>query len=211
MPLTDAEHAGAATLARMPPRTRNLTAAIAIALVALAAAACGPEGPTEAGGEPVEPVGLLTILPSPGALRGDAAAPVDEAGLIEALVGAPDAGLTETLEDRGMRAGAVRRWSGTGGQELVAAVSVWESHLLATGIGGQAAELLQREGASAWTPSGLNGSRGARLEEPGRTERRLAFAVGPNSLFVRSVGDVDEETLTRALSRLIRSARVENG
>ncbi|MEQ8835063.1 MAG: hypothetical protein RIB67_11560 [Miltoncostaeaceae bacterium] len=195
----------------MPRRPTTLLPALAIALLAMIAAACGPEGPTEAGGEPADAVALLTILPSPGALRGAPAAPVDEAGLIEALTGSPDPELTTTLEDRRMQSAAVRRWSGPGDQELVAAVSVWESHLVATGIGGQAAELLQDDGASAWTPSGLNGSRGARLEDQDRTERRLAFAVGPNSLYVRSVGDVDEETLTRAMTRLIRSSGVESG
>lgn len=196
----------------MPRRPPTLLLALAVVFMALVAGACGPEGPTQAGGEQVDAVALLTILPSPGALRGEPAAPVDEAGLIEALTGTSDAQLIATLETRKMQSAAVRRWTGPGGQELVAAVSVWESHLIATGIGGQAAELLQSDGASAWTPSGLNGSRGARLEDGARTERRLAFAVGPNSIFVRSVGaEVDEETLTRAMTRLIRSAEVESG
>ena len=99
----------------------------------------------------------------------------------------------------------MRSWRGPDGGELVAAVSVWGSHLVATGIGGQAAErLLRRAGARAWTPAGLGGARGARVDGPGRPERRLAFAVGPNSVYVRAAGPVDDATVERAAARLIQ-------
>jgi hypothetical protein len=111
-----------------------------------------------------------------------------------------------------MRDAAVRRWQAPGGQELITAISVWDSHLVATGIGGQAAErLIGAPGGRAWTPSGLGGSRGARVGADGEVERRLAYAVGPNSIYVRSVGPVDEQIVTRAAERLIRFVQATDG
>jgi len=177
----------------------------AVLLCLLAVGACGPLGPTEAGGPATDPVALLTVLPSPGELRGEPAAPADAAALQEALTGAPDPELVERVELRAPRAAGVRSWTGPGGQELVAAVSVWDSHLLATGIGGDAAKFLidHEPGGRAWTPSGLPGSRGARVDAPGRQERRLAFAIGPNAIYVRSRGPVPDDVVTTAMRRLI--------
>ena len=191
-----------ATLAGVIRRMQALAVVVALCAVA---SACGPEGPVEEGGDAVDPVAVLTILPSPGELRGEPAEAVGEAALQEAFTGAPDPELVEVLEGRGMRAAAVRTWSTPDGQELVTAVSVWESSLLATGIGGQAAEmLLTTPGARAWTPQGLRGTRGARVETGEAQERRLSYAVGPNNVFVRSVGPVEEEIVTRAAERIIR-------
>jgi hypothetical protein len=173
----------------------------------LAVAACGPLGPTDSGGADADPVALLTVLPSPGDLRGEPAAPADAARLQEALTGEPDPELVERIEMRDPEAAAVRSWTAAGGQELVASVSVWSSHLLATGIGGDAAKFLvdHEPGARAWTPSGLPGSRGARVDAPGREERRLAFAVGPNAIFVRSRGPVPDDVVAKTMRRLILS------
>lgn len=191
---------------------RRVRALIAAAALCLVAAACGPQGPTEAGGTDADPLAVLTILPSPGDLRGRPAARADEAALQRALTGDRDPELADALRARGMKDAAVRRWRGPGGQELVTAISVWNSHLVATGIGGQAAErLLAAPGGRAWTPSGLGGSRGARAGDDGDTERRLAYAVGPNSIYVRSVGPVDEEIVTRAAERLIRFVQATDG
>jgi hypothetical protein len=187
-------------------RLRALIAAIALCLVAVA---CGPEGPTEAGGTDTDPLAVLTILPSPGELRGPPAASADEATLQRALTGADDPELAEVLRGRGMKDAAVRRWTGPGGQQLITAISVWDSHLVATGVGGQAAEMLP--GGSAWTPSGLGGTRGARAGDDGDRERRLSYAVGPNNIYVRSVGPVDEEIVTRAATRLIRFVQATDG
>lgn len=177
----------------------------ALLVCLLAVAACGPLGPTESGGAEADPVGLLTVLPSPGELRGQPAAPADAATLQEALTGEPDPELAELIELRAPEAAAVRSWTGPGGQELVASVSVWDSHLLATGIGGDAAEFLvdHAPGARAWTPSGLPGSRGARVDAAGREERRLAFAVGPNAIYVRSRGPVPDDVVEKTMRRLI--------
>ena len=68
----------------------------------------------------------------------------------------------------------------------------------------QAAEtLLNRPEGRAWTPRDIPGSRGARVPGPGpRSARALSFAVGPNSLFVRSSGPVDEDVVIRSVRRL---------
>ena len=179
-------------------------AALLIIVAALACAACGPTSPTEAGGIDADPVALLTVLPSPGQLRGEPASAVDADGLQVALTGAPDPAIAARVRERAPKAAAVRTWSAPGGQELVAAVSVWGSHLIATGIGGDAAEqILSEDGARAWTPTGLPGSRGARIDMGGRQEQRLAFAVGPNSLYVRAEGPVPEDVVARTLRRLV--------
>jgi hypothetical protein len=185
---------------------------IALIVACAALVACGPAGPVEPRGSAVDPVAMLSILPSPGALRGAPAARADESALQMALTGESDGALVEVLEGRGLSDAAVRSWQGPDGQELVAVISVWDSHLLATGIGGQAAEfLLAQPGGRAWTPRGLGGSRGARVDTPGAEQRRLAFAVGPNSIYVRSRGPVDEEVVRTAMERMVRSVRAESG
>jgi hypothetical protein len=184
----------------------SVRAAVLLALLlALAAfAACGPTSPTEAGGRATDPVALLTVLPSPGQLRGDPAAAADPEALQEALTGAPDPVLAERVRERGPVAAAVRTWTAPGGQELVAVASVWDSHLIATGVGAGAAERLLRErGARAWTPRDAPGSRGARVDAAGREARRLAFAVGPNSVYVRSRGPVPDGVVEKTLGRLV--------
>ncbi|HSJ74108.1 MAG TPA: hypothetical protein VK904_07300 [Miltoncostaeaceae bacterium] len=179
-------------------------AALLILVAALACAACGPTSPTQAGGGDADPVALLTVLPSPGQLRGEPAAPADPDALQVALTGAPDPAVAARVRERAPKAAAVRSWSAAGGRELVAAVSVWDSHLIATGIGGDAAEqILSEDGARAWTPSGLPGSRGARIDAAGRREQRLAFAVGPNSIYVRAEGPVPDDVVARTLRRLV--------
>ena len=180
--------------------------------IAVAVAACGPTSPTEAGGEEADPVALLSVLPSPGQLRGQPAAPATPDQLQEALTGAPDPELAERVRERAPRASGVRSWTGPGGQELVAAVSVWDSHLLATGIGADAAErLLADGGASAWTPSDAPGSRGVRVEGDGGEARRLAFAIGPNSVYVRSEGPVPDDVVAKTMRRLVITLEGEDG
>jgi hypothetical protein len=180
-------------------------AALPALLAALVACvACGPTSPTQAGGDAADPVALLTVLPSPGQLRGEPAQAAGPAALQEALTGAPDSVLAQRVRERAPKAAAVRSWTGPGGQELVAVASVWGSHLVATGVGADAAELLLAEpGARAWTPREAPGSRGARVDAAGREARRLAFAVGPNSVYVRSRGPVPGDVVERTLRRLV--------
>ncbi len=194
------------------PRRGLWALAVLVACAALLLAACGPEGPVEAGGDDADPVAMLTILPSPGELRGEPATVADEARLQVALTGEPDEDLTAKLESRGLKSAAVRTWTGPDGQELVAVVAVWESHLLATGIGAQAAELLlSTPGAKAWTPKGLGGSRGVRVDTVEAQEQRLSFAVGPNTVYVRATGPVDDDVVATAAEQLITYAEARYG
>lgn len=181
--------------------------AVAILLCLLAVAACGgPLGPTEAGGPTADPIAVLHVLPSPGELRGAPERPADANLLQRALTGAPDPAVAARIRSRNPKAAAVRSWTGPHGQELVVAVSVWDSHLLATGIGGDAAQLLiDGQGARAWTPSAAPGSRGAALDHGTTHERRLSFAVGPNSLYVRSAGPVPDAVVVKQLTRMIET------
>ncbi len=182
-----------------------------LVLVAVVATGCGPSSPTEAGGPEADPLYLLGVLPSPDDLRGPPAAEADPAALLEVLTGTADAGLAAQLSDRGLRTAAVRTWAAPGGGELEAAVSVWRSHLVATGIGADAsARLVEEDGGSSWTPSDVPGGRGARLDGP-RPERRLAYSVGPNSFYVRSSGDVAEDVVVRTMRRLILTQEGREG
>jgi hypothetical protein len=174
-----------------------------LVLVGIVAAGCGPSSPTEAGGPDADPIYLLNVLPSPDDLRGPPVAQVDPGTLLETLTGTADPELAARLTDRGLKIAAVRTWTAPGGGQLQAAVSVWRSHLVATGIGSDAsARLADEDGAGAWTPSEVPGSRGARIDGA-NPERRLAYAVGPNSFFVRSTGDVAEDVVIRTMHRLI--------
>lgn len=192
-----------------------MRAATLLALLVVAAAlaaGCGPTGPVEAGGEEADPVPLLTVLPSPDDLRGGPAVEAGPADLLEALLGSADPVLADRLGDRGLGAAGVRRWSRSGG-ELTAAVSVWRSHLVATGIGADAAARLVQDGdGRAWTPSQVGGGRGAQRDAGADSDRRLAFSVGPNALYVRATGDVPAEIVVRTMRRLIEAQQGrENG
>jgi hypothetical protein len=146
------------------------------------------------------------VLPSPGLLRGGPAAAAVADALQVALTGTPDPELADRVRGRAPEAAAVRSWSGPDGQELVAVASVWGSHLVATGVGAGAAEdLLDQRGARAWTPRDAPGSRGARVDAPGREARRLAFAVGPNSVYVRSEGPVPDDVVAKTVRRLVQT------
>jgi hypothetical protein len=173
---------------------------------------CGPESPTEEGGPPAQPVPLLAVLPSPGDLRGPPAARADAAALAVALTGKEDPDLARRLDDRGLRAAGVRTWTGPDGQELTAAVSVWDSHLIATGIGADSSGFLQGEpGARAWTPPDVPASRGVRVDDPERRELRLAIAEGPNAIYVRATGPVPEDVVVRQVERLQLALRGQEG
>ena len=175
---------------------------LAVILVALLACACGPESPTEEGGPPARPLELLQTLPSPGVLRGPDARAADPAILQEAFTGEADPALAQIVAARAPSAAAVREWTDPSGGRLVTAVSVWPSHLVATGIGSDLAARLVADGGDAWTPSDTPGGRGARRLSGDARELRLGFSVGPNALYVRATGDVSQDIVTRTMERL---------
>lgn len=176
-----------------------------IACLTLVAAACGPADTLETRGDDADPIALLDVLPSPDALRGAAAAAAPPEELAPALTGSDDPAIARRIAERGLRSAAIRRWRAPGGATLVATVSVWRSHLIAQGVGtDSAAGLLDAPGAEAWQPAEIRGSRGARVDEGGRRELRLAYAVGPNTLTVRALGDIDDDVPVRTLRRMIQ-------
>jgi hypothetical protein len=181
-------------------------ALVALLLTVLAVAGCGPLDATQSGGDRADPVELLTILPSPDDLRGDPARAADAEELQVAFTGAADPELAEVIASRSPVAG-VRTWTDPSGGTLTAAVSVWGSHLTATGVGSDLATRLVGDGGVAWTPTSIPGSRGAKREGDALGERRLAYSVGPNSFYVRATGDVPDEILTRTLDRMITYQR----
>jgi hypothetical protein len=188
-------------------------ALLALLAVALIASGCdaGPLDATQSGGTRAEPVALLSVLPSPGSLRGRPAEAADALALQRAFTGDTDHALARRIDERTPAAAGVRSWRGPRGGTLTAAVSVWDSHLVATGIGAGIASRLVDDGGIAWTPDAVRGSRGARIDADDRRELRLAYSVGPNSLYVRSTGPVPEETVTTALNRLIQGLRGQGG
>lgn len=183
----------------------EVRAALLIVLL-LVVAGCGPLDATQAGGDQADPVRLLTVLPSPGELRGPEARQADAAELARAFSGAEDATLAQRITDRDPVAAGIREWTNPDGGTMTAAVTVWDSHLTAVGVGSDLATLLINGGdAAAWTPSDVPGSRGARIDDPARRQLRLAYSIGPNSFYVRSTGSVPEATVVKTLKRLIEA------
>ena len=174
--------------------------AVLLVLLAVVLAGCGPLGPTDAGGDRADPVALLTVLPSPGRLRGPDAVSADPAALARAFTGRDDPDLTGVIASRDPKEAAVREWTGPGGQTLTAVATVWDSHLVATQVGADLAQMLVSDGGAAWTPPEARAARGARRDDP--PEQRLARSVGPNAIYIRATGPVPEETVTTALARL---------
>lgn len=173
---------------------------IALALAAALLAGCGPLGPTDPGGDQADPVKLLTVLPSPGDLRGPDAQTADAADLAAAFTGVADSDLASIIASRDPKAAAVRSWTGPHDQTLTAVATVWDSHLVATQVGADLAQRLVSDGGSAWTPPDARAARGARRDDP--HELRLARSVGPNAIYIRATGPVSDETVTTALERL---------
>lgn len=178
--------------------------AVLIALVLLTAGCgLGPLDATQSGGDRARPVPLLGVLPSPGDLRGPDAAAAGADDLQLAFTGVADPALATRITQLAPSAAGVRTWADPRGGEMVAAVSVWDSHLTATQVGADLATRLTDAGATAWTPSEVRGARGARLAGDGRREVRLGYAIGPNALYVRATGSVSDATVITTMNRLI--------
>jgi hypothetical protein len=172
-------------------------------------AGCGPLDATGSGGTEVDPIKVLGILPSPDDLRGQPATVADATQLQDGFTGDRDPRVATRIAQLKPPAAAVRTWTASGGRTLVAVVSVWDSHLTAVGVGGDVATMLTDRGGAAWTPDNARGSRGARVGTNGDQEMRLSYAVGRNSLYVRSEGPVDPDVLVRTLNRLEKVVEAE--
>jgi hypothetical protein len=182
-------------------------ALVLLLLAALAAAGCGPLSPGGDNGTAVDPVQVLTTLPSPDDLRGPAATTADATELQLAFTGSPDPAMVDRITANAPSAAAVRTWTGPGGQTMTATVSVWGSPLTASGVGSDLAQELSDRGGHAWTPPGAGGTRGSRLDDdsPDQSGRelRISYAVGQNALYVRATGPVPDDTVVRTIERLI--------
>lgn len=186
-------------------RHARLAALLALGLLA---AACGPAGPTDSGGEPVDARSVADALPSPAPLvpEGGARA-VDASGLAEASFGSEDAEVAERLAASDLRSAAVREWSAPGGSGMTVSVSVWGSAVVARSFAGSTAEqLLGEPDAVAWTARGIPGSRGARIPDGAHS---IGKAVGPNALVVSAGPGVSQDIVVQALRRLITVAEAQ--
>lgn len=161
---------------------------------------CGPQGPTEAGGDAGRPLEIVGALPSPGELRGPAAAEADGTALARAFTGKDDPELAAVIADRAPESAAARSWTSPGGGTMTVVATVWPSHLVATGIGSSLAAFLVEDGGAAWTPTEVPSARGARRDDPAET--RIGLSIGPNALYVRTTGDVGEDVAIRAMRRM---------
>lgn len=179
-------------------------------VLAVVVAGCGPLDATGSGGFEVDPVKVLTILPSPDDLRGQPATVADATQLQDAFTGDQDPRVAARIAQLEPPAAGVRTWTASGGRKLVAAVSVWDSHLTAIGVGGDIATMLTDTNGTAWTPDDAPGSRGARVGANGDQEMRLSYGVGRNSLYVRSEGPVDPDVVIRTLNRLRKVVEAES-
>lgn len=183
-------------------------AALALLLAAvLLVAGCGP-GPldaTQTGGDTARPVPLLMVLPSPGDLRGPDATVATADDLQLAFTGTANPALAAQIASRAPAAAGVRTWRDPRGGELVAAVSVWDSHLTATQVGADLATELTDKGGSAWSPPQVRGSRGATSAAGTPREVRLSYAIGRNNMYVRATGSVSDGTVIKQLNRLIEA------
>lgn len=183
---------------------RRIRTVVMIAACALLAAGCGPEGPRDKGGEPADPVQLLTVLPTPNGLVDDGG-PVapGQVDLLDALLGTRDPAQAQQMVDAGLERSGVRRWTATAGGGMAAVVTVWPSKAIAFNFSLQVSQQdLGDPGVSAWTPEDLPGAQGTRQAD-GERVRVLTRTVGPNALVVRATGSVPDNVVAKAMERLI--------
>jgi hypothetical protein len=183
---------------------RRLLPAICVALAVIALTGCGPTGPGDPGGTPSDPVYLLSVLPTPNGLVDVARERrADATDLVDAMLGSDHPEQASSVDKAGVARAALRRWSAPSQGTMVASVSVWRGHQVASNVAvsvGQAQ--LGGPGVAAWTPRETPGSTGTR-SDAGNRVRVLARAVGPNVFVVRATGGASDDVVIRTLQRLI--------
>jgi hypothetical protein len=177
---------------------------VAILLGSIALAGCGPTGPGDPEGVTGDPVYLLSVLPTPNGLTDTAKERrADAADLVDAMLGSKDPAQASRVDAAGVESAALRRWKGPQQGTMVASVSVWAGHQVASNVAVTVGQTqLGDPGVSAWTPRETPGSAGTRSGTGSRT-RILARAVGPNVFVVRATGGVPDDSVIRTLRRLI--------
>jgi hypothetical protein len=185
-----------------PAVARTLLVLTSLVLVASSGCQVGPdERPLPS---TVDPVRIVSALPTPPELRDERAASAVDARTAAGLLGSGEgSGAGRKLTDNGFLRGATRSWVTPGGGTMEVVVSVWRNRQTASGIGGKAAErALSLPGARAWSPSDLRGVRGAEAPAATPPRRALSRAVVQNGLYVTATGDVPAATVVRAMKRL---------
>lgn len=169
----------------------------------LVIAGCGPEGPRDQGGAKADPVELLHVLPTPRELidaRPERKVKTDE--VVETALGSADPDAAQQLTNAGVEDVAMRNWMGKRGGTMAAIVAVWPTRGVASNFALQVAQHHLDQGLSAWTPSQIPGSQGARERADGGT-RVLTRTVGPNAIIITADGPIPDATVTTAMKRLV--------
>jgi len=167
-----------------------------VAASAFAFAGCSLGGEQAGQTHVADPAAVVAVLPArPGLTSTGPVTTLDAAGFTQALIGHPDATLTQTLSSGGFQRGASRTWRGANGASLTAVVGLWNDGDPAQTLGGDAANAVVPGGAS-WMPSEFSGSQGSRSA----TARALNVVDGQVSLFLRATGPVNDATVLRQMS-----------
>lgn len=185
------------------PRLFALITAVLCVVVVASLAGCADSRPPDT--SDIDPLRLVTILPTPAGFSEDGGPrSVDEPELAAAYGGAQ---ALDAVEGSGLKRAAVREWTGPGGGRMVVAVGVWDSKEGARFVSGGAAEQERStDGASAWTPEEIRASRGLRRDGD-RPLRVLSFAIDTTGVYVRVDGAEGEKAVIRAADLLATAIR----
>ena len=184
---------------------RHSCLVVCLGFVAIVLTGCGPTGPGDPAGTKADPVYLLSVLPTPaGLIDTQRERPADATQLVDAIIGSNDRDKATSVARSGVEEAAVRRWKSATPGTMVASVSVWPGHQVASNVAVTVGQTqLGQPGTSGWTPSQNPGSTGTRSSTGDRI-RVLARAVGPNVFVVRATGGVSDDSVIRTMRRLIQ-------
>lgn len=181
-------------------------AAVAVVGIAVGLAGCGVGGRAEQQNLEADPAFVVRVLPTRPGL--DIAGPervLGADGYDRAALGSSVPALATSAREGGLRAVAVREWTGPRGARLRAVAGLWDDSEPAQAIGGQVARRLVPGGA-AWTPAQFGASQGYRSDD----RRALNVVVGKVSLFVLATGPVDDEAVLRTVELMRKAAARED-
>ena len=171
----------------------SLTALVAACVVAFSGCSLGGEQAEQT--HEADPAKIIAVLPArPGLSPAGPVTPLDASAFTTALLGHPDADLTQTLADGGFRRGASRTWTGANGASLTAVAGLWDDGDPAQTIGTDAAAAVV-PGGTVWMPSDFSGSNGRRSANA----RVLNVVIGQVSLYLRATGPVDDAAVLRQM------------
>jgi hypothetical protein len=190
---------------------RRLLVLLALTALIIPAAGCGGSSAV-AGSSPVDPLELVTILPTPkGFAQSSDARSATAADVQATLARTAKPDVAAEYEGLGFKGAAIRTWQGPGGAKAVIVASRWQDHLTATNIGaGPSQILLGKSGVRAWTPSDLPGARGVQVDGASPSSV-LSLAVDDISVFMRVDGAVDPDVLVRTLDLAARRLQAASG